>query len=312
MLVSVALVTWLLVLVYPSDGQAVYELTLPPKKLKVCDNIIVNDIEGGAAAVLEAGKLYLESIHNNTVSPIAPFQGAWKWEMARIKPPFVPECKHLHVFGDERKNYDEVKRFCYFPNSKGNGNKCNAYSIGSNNKWDFEEYFFRETDCTIDTFDCTCNATVPAEIVSRTKFHQVCLGNVNSIDEKTGQRFLTLPALNKLIGRSVGPDYYKMDIEGYEWTMLKSMVKAADTNHELHSQLPLQIYAEYHLDRESLEDNSYVVRNGNNAYVGKRLRYFWDELFLKGGYMIMHMRNTVQTRNMDLLIVKVFCPVDEV
>ena len=42
-------------------------------------------------------------------------------------------------------------------------------------------------------------------------------------------------------------------------------------------------------------------------YTGQRLRTFFDELFMKGGYMIMHKRHTLQARNTDLLLVKVFC-----
>lgn len=55
-----------------------YILTLPAKRLKVCDNMIVNDIPGGPAAVLEAGRLYLESMHNLTITPLEAFKGAWK------------------------------------------------------------------------------------------------------------------------------------------------------------------------------------------------------------------------------------------
>ena len=45
--------------------------------------------------------------------------------------------------------------------------------------------------------------------------------------------------------------------------------------------------------------------------VRKKLRYFFDELFMKAGYMVMHKRATVQTRNIDLLLVKVFCPAED-
>jgi len=244
---------------------------------------------------------------------LSPFSGSWKWEMFRLNFPKVPECSHLKIFGDEKKNYDEAKRFCYYPNAKTaegtEGSKCVAYSIGSNDKWAFEEDFFAQSDCNIETFDCTCNATVPEAIRSRTRFHQVCLGTKDSVDGR-GQRFSTLQHINKVAGRQHGPDYFKMDIEGFEWAMLRNLAKQADINHDVHAHLPLQIYAEYHLDRESLEDNTPVQRDGRSAHVGKRLRHFFDELFTKAGYMIMHLRTTLQTRNTDILLVKVFCPVD--
>ena len=45
--------------------------------------------------------------------------------------------------------------------------------------------------------------------------------------------------------------------------------------------------------------------------VGKRLRNFFDELFIKAGYLVMHRRVTLQTRNTDILLVKLFCPANE-
>lgn len=151
-----------------------YELLVHNRRMKVCDNIIVNDIPGGKDAVIDAGKRYLESMHNQTIKPIEPFGGAWKWELFRQDFVTVPECKNLKIFGNERTNYDEAKRFCYYPNSKPGG--CVVYSIGSNDKWDFEENFFKDADCAIETFDCTINATIPEGIRSRTKYNLVCLG----------------------------------------------------------------------------------------------------------------------------------------
>ena len=293
------------------EGGKSYLLELPPRRMKVCDNVIVKDIPGGAEAVLAAGKNYVQWMHNHTAGIITlePFGGAWKWEMARISPPQVPACTHLHIFGNERTNYDEAKRFCYFPDIKPPG-QCVAYSIGSNNNWAFEEHMYADSDCKIETFDCTLNATIPESIRSRTRFHHICIGAVDSVDEKH-QRFATVSNLNKAAGRNEGPDYFKIDVEGYEWTILKQMVKQAESNVEVHTHLPLQIYAEYHLDRESLPDNRYVVHGAGSAMVGKRLVHFWNEMFVKGGYMIMHVRNTLQTRNHDVLLAKVFCPIIE-
>ena len=91
--------------------------------------------------------------------------------------------------------------------------------------------------------------------------------------------------------------FYK---QGFEWSVLKAMTKLS------HSQLPLQIYAELHLNRDAA--NNELVQG---QYVGTRLRHFFDELFLKSGYMIMHARNTLQSKNMDVLFSKVFCSEDE-
>mmetsp|Transcript_9144 Transcript_9144/g.9006 ORF Transcript_9144/g.9006 Transcript_9144/m.9006 type:complete len:80 (+) Transcript_9144:49-288(+) len=58
-------------------------------------------------------------------------------------------------------------------------------------------------------------------------------------------------------------------------------------------------------------NNEPVYMNGEDAFVRYRLRTFLDEMFYKGGYMVMYFRKTVQTRNTDLLFVKVFCPDNE-
>jgi hypothetical protein len=138
----------------------------------------------------------------------------WKWELFRIfGGPTIAPCEHLKVFGNEKTNYDEAKRFCYFPNAKhSGGGSCVVYSVGSNNVWDFEVHMVKESDCIIETFDCTVpNVTMPDEIKSRTRFHKVCLGHTSTDHKKL--KFMTLSQINNLVGRKEGPDYFKMDIE---------------------------------------------------------------------------------------------------
>jgi hypothetical protein len=212
--------------------------------------------------VLLAGQQHLEQIQNNSHHKVTAFAGQWKHEVGRILGnPLLPACTHLTVFGDEATNYDEAKRFCYDPtiygypanstssstNSSvslhtsaratptffGNKNskpaeksvgssKCLVYSIGSNDKWDFEEHMYKSTQCDIETFDCTLHATVPAHIRDRTHFHHVCLGAVSAkrmVKQAHGGReleveFLTLADINgKLMKRENGPDFLKIDIE---------------------------------------------------------------------------------------------------
>lgn len=69
----------------------------PQRKMKVCNNMIVNDIPGNITAVLNAGKLYVESMKNFSVKELDPFKGAWKWELFRVMGPMVTECSHLKV-----------------------------------------------------------------------------------------------------------------------------------------------------------------------------------------------------------------------
>jgi hypothetical protein len=316
-----------------------FTLRLPHGKgtVQVCDNAIIRDIPGGPMAVLQKGKDYIESMKNNTRHPIAKFTGQWKFEVDRVQMPMLPTCSHMTVFGDESKNYDEAKRFCYltpgasavanssmatvptaYSSQPSPSNGCVVYSIGSNNKWDFEEHIYRNTPCSIETFDCTIDATIPATIRNRTQFHKYCLGHF--ADKVAQQVFLTLPELNAKVGRKTGPDYFKVDIEGFEWAILKSLVGQVHANRKLDAHLPRQIYGEFHLDMDK-DVNLMKSRQGGlqgiqamfsgsvhrSPFTGARLRSFFDELFLHGGYMIMHKRPTLQSRNTDLLLVKAFC-----
>ena len=75
----------LLELMLSSNQQSIddkeYYLDLPDghNRLKVCDNVIVNDIPGRKAAVLKAGQDYLEFMKNTSRTGIEPFFGLWKW-----------------------------------------------------------------------------------------------------------------------------------------------------------------------------------------------------------------------------------------
>ena len=96
---------------------------------------------------------------------------------------------------------------------------CTIVSLGSKNRWGFEEAIFKEIPrCTIHTFDCTVKTSVrpPASIASRTTLHRICIG---AADETTadGLPFLSWGSVMRLIGATEPPLYLKMDIEGYEY-----------------------------------------------------------------------------------------------
>lgn len=222
------------------------QLTLPNgKKLKVCNNYIVDNIPGRNETVLAYGKLYLEFMHNKTVKPLERFQDKWKYEVDRVSGPMLLGCTNLTVFGNEKQNYDEAKRFCFPP--EANTNSCVAYSIGSNNKWGFEEYMFQMSNCRIETFDCTVDGKVPEAIKNRTHFHKLCMGKVS---ETTAMgKFISFGEIKKLLETQLSvsmppPDFFKVDAEGAEWSIFKSIIADAAKSHKLEVQLPRQIYGE--------------------------------------------------------------------
>jgi hypothetical protein len=50
--------------------------------------------------------------------------------------------------------YVSISLSIYLSIYLGKPGGCVAYSIGSNDKWDFEENFYKDADCAIETFDC--------------------------------------------------------------------------------------------------------------------------------------------------------------
>ena len=86
------------------------------------------------------------------------------------------------------------------------------FSIGSNNLWSFEEGIFERANCRVETFDCTVNATVPAAIQSRVRFHYICIGDKK--ETKEGMNFATWEDLLQITGINGPPTFLKMDIEG--------------------------------------------------------------------------------------------------
>ena len=125
--------------------------------------------------------------------------------------------------------------------------------------------------------------------------------------------YTNLNEFNRMAGRPRGADYFKIDVEGYEWSILRSIMKWAAASHDsarVAKLIPQQIYAEFHFDRDVVPPNKQVANVGpdNGAYIGYRLRAFFQELFVKAGYMVMFTRTAMYARNRDALLVKLFCP----
>lgn len=345
---------------------------MPSRIMKLCDNEVVRSItrgvNGSVDAIMKSIQDYKTFMIENPSNLIKPFENKWKFEFNRVSGPQVPICASFKIFG---KKYDEMKYFCVVngkrqeSGEKEDSSSCSAYSVGSFELYDFELEFLRNTNCTVDTFDCTvAGGKVPEEIKNsnRFKFHQVCLSRNNARDHQVltaeeaaigvpikappgynrgPYNFSNIRGLNAHAKRTRGPDYFKMDIEGFEWGVLKNMVRWAtiantsvntldvtnvsnvsnggeggtfSRNHNKKlmkgrdAQLPLQLFIELHLDRDSTPDNKYHSRlTGSRAMVSGRLRHFLDEMFIRGGYMVMFSRKTIQTRNTDVLLTKILC-----
>ena len=103
---------------------------------------------------------------------------------------------------------------------------CIIVSLGSANRWDFESSVFKDLPtCRIETLDCTIskNTKPPAKIASRTTFHHVCIGSHDNVTS-TGQVFMSWPSILRLVKAKEAPLHLKMDIEGYEYEVLRSII----------------------------------------------------------------------------------------
>jgi hypothetical protein len=151
---------------------------------------------------------------------------------------------------------------------------CIVYSVGSNNQYLFEEDVFKRTKCFIEIFDCTVNTfTPPAYIKSRIRTHKVCLGSKTEVIE--GRQFMNWTSLNALTGLSTNPDFLKMDIEGYEYPVLHSIIDSGEN-------FPLQIAMELHI--------SHIGSKRRHMYPAELIA-FMNYLRVFGGYYLVNRRD---------------------
>eukprot|EP01040_Poterioochromonas_malhamensis_P004117 gene4117-4408_t len=162
--------------------------------------------------------------------------------------PVGPRCKTpIESYGkadDEKRvcGLQQLQKINQVKSQDGQKHECVVYSIGSNNQWGFEEAIIEKTECRIETFDCTLgdNFQLPSHLKDRVRFHAICLSD--SDYEVNGRRFVSWETLNKLTGVLTQPTFLKMDIEGYEFPVLRSIVDSGVF-------LPLQIAVEVHFIR---------------------------------------------------------------
>ena len=129
--------------------------------------------------------------------------------------------------------------------------KCIIYSIGGNNKWEFEVALLQETPCEVHTFDCTGPVSrFQKPDHDRLIFHHVCLGTRHEDappecvgTEKCGETWTLLEMQRSLGHKNI--DLFKIDIEGFEWPLFESWPELADS-HSPEVVLPYQILVEIH------------------------------------------------------------------
>jgi hypothetical protein len=209
--------------------------------------------------------------------------------------PIVPQCNFMESYGTG----DDEKRACGLKGLLQQVSNCTIISLGSNNQWGFEESIFNAIpNCIIHTFDCTVGPNVepPAEIANRTKLHRICIGSEDSNIE--ARSFMSWKSVMKLIGASVPPLYLKMDIEGYEYQVLRNIVDDGFL-------MPMQIAFELHYT-PFMKDLPWYGRRKSSGEIASFMEY----LHYQGGYFLLDRHDNPGCPGCtELLVTRLPCPI---
>lgn len=153
-------------------------------------------------------------------------------------------CK-LEYWGDSDAKGDTGKQLCDLKgvsdHSESNGKPCIVYSIGSNNQFDFESSVSKRTSCEMHTFDCTSDPPKPP--INRLTFNKICFGPENTeIDGRVYRTMETIMSDRK----HTHLDLLKMDIEGWEHSVLSQIITRSKVSNAYSKMLPHQISLETH------------------------------------------------------------------
>lgn len=228
--------------------------------------------------------------------------------------PLGPSCKtplEQYSIGDDAKKICGLQELQYMKRYGLDGvelpnHECVIYSLGCNNQWGFEDAIVTHTSCRVETFDCTVNEDVvpPEHLQSRVRLHRVCLSDHDFI--LNGLLFLSWDTINILTGVQTAPTFLKMDIEGYEFPVLKSIVDSG-------KYLPHQIAVEIHTKRVEFikrwEMQGKGIDDFEDDWVNSlELHSFFEFLHDFGGYYPIHRRdNEYCAHCTEILFAKLNC-----
>jgi len=214
-------------------------------------------------------------------------------EFFNLLGPIGPSCANtLTSFGRR----DEEKRVCGGLQLKSDTSKCVVFSVGSNNQYGFETDVVKGTKCFVEIFDCTVDTfSPPSSILSRVRTHKICLGRANEILD--GLEFRTWDSLLQLTGLTTNPNFLKMDIEGYEYAVMQSILNSGKN-------IPLQIAMEIHHFKVFYVKGVRTVTDVSSA---EMVTWFENLRTVGGYYLIDRNDNRHCSRCTEVVLAKLNC-----
>jgi hypothetical protein len=187
---------------------------------------------------------------------------------------------------------DGEKRIC----GKMSARPCVVISLGSRNSWHFEnDLVSMHPECKVHTFDCYHPGIVPPDLTDSVTSYDKCIGSHDlTID---GKEFLSWKSILQLIGTNVPPTALKMDIEGFEWVVIRQML--ISTPHNL---LPMSISFELHTFTDIPE-----IRWQRRYRQGSEIALFM-EFLMKYGYFLVDRHDNPSCHHCTEIVVARIAP----
>jgi hypothetical protein len=181
----------------------------------------------------------------------------------------------------------------------GDLNSCDLISIGSNDQWGFETVVTDETNCRTHTFDCTIGEPRKRPPRDSVLFYPHCISDSDKVMNE--RSYLSYSSIWKKTGMKGTPKLFKIDVEGFEYDVLTSMLRDAKELGE--DMLPEQISIELH-SATKMYDLPWLLRNRQSAEVA----LLTGMLYRVGGYLPVKVSWQEGCKQcLEVLYVRVFC-----
>ena len=221
---------------------------------------------------------------------------AWSPRRFNLLGPAGPRCTStLERYG----RGDDEKRACSL--SARASPPCTVVSIGSNNQWGFESAIANRTGCAVHVFDCTVasNTRPPLALRSRVVFHHLCIANHTFDDAATGRSYINWQTLlRRVAGQNVPPLFLKMDVEGFEFGVMRDIL----TSGALPEQVAIELHWRTYVAAARTSGWPWRCRGSSDNMMyecevpPEAISQWSDELWRRGRYMLIDRHDNPRSR----------------